>query len=286
VIEIVCPACQTRYELPDNAIGSAGRKVSCSSCSHKWRAFPEQAAEEAVASIGAALATAAESPEPAPEPEPVAAFRPMAVPDPVEREPEPAPAAEEPVSPPPASGDRDAQMAAIRQMLSDLKETSESAPQRDLAAPRPVERSESPRRAEAPDRDPLKARIEELEGHARAVKGEPMESGYDAHKLRKRHEKRAKQFQRARERRKRSGAFITGFTFVAFVAASLSGLYVLHPKIVAVAPEMEPAMTEYVNTIDRLRIEFDETTAEWRAWLENRIAGLMEKAEEQQQKGS
>lgn len=317
MIEIVCPSCQTRYELPDNAIGPDGRKVSCSNCSHKWRAYPEPRDDEpagAPAEESRMPAGVEAAPHPVREPAPIADHgarpgpqaaapqEPAPAPPPVPRS-DPAPAAmpsapaaasgprpvDEPEapavapSPPPGAGDRASQMAAIRQMLSDLKETSETVPERDLSAPRPVDRDEGPRQSRnaGDDRDPLKARIDELEGHVRAVKGEPQPSGYDAHKLRRRHEKRAKQFQRARERRKKSGAFITGFTFVAVVAGTLSGLYVLHPQIIAASPKMEPAMTEYVVTIDHLRSDFDDATAQWRTWLEDRIANLTAKAEKQ-----
>jgi len=33
---IACPACKTRYAVPDSAIGEAGRSVRCAKCSHSW----------------------------------------------------------------------------------------------------------------------------------------------------------------------------------------------------------------------------------------------------------
>lgn len=38
---ITCPNCQTRYQVAQNAIGSAGRKVQCANCQKSWQAVPE-----------------------------------------------------------------------------------------------------------------------------------------------------------------------------------------------------------------------------------------------------
>ncbi len=38
---IACPACKTRYVVPENAIGDSGRTVRCAKCKHSWFQEPE-----------------------------------------------------------------------------------------------------------------------------------------------------------------------------------------------------------------------------------------------------
>lgn len=99
---IACPACATRYVVPDSAIGIEGRTVRCARCRHSW--FQEGPVIEA-APAPAPAPEAAPSPEPqdgydAPPPAPP----PTAEPQPVaEPQPEVEPVA--PVMPPPVYTD-------------------------------------------------------------------------------------------------------------------------------------------------------------------------------------
>jgi predicted Zn finger-like uncharacterized protein len=102
---IACPACTTRYVVPDSAIGPEGRTVRCAKCRHSWFQDPPE-----LILTGAQIATQAQAEPttaPAPQPIPEAAPEPprfvRAEPAPIPREePERAPPlSEEAIAPPP-----------------------------------------------------------------------------------------------------------------------------------------------------------------------------------------
>lgn len=90
---IACPACNTRYVVPDSAIGVDGRTVRCAKCKHSWfQDGPELAAPPSPPAPVPVVEAAPEPVAEAPAPEPV-------VPEP---EPEPQTASAEPAEPAPA----------------------------------------------------------------------------------------------------------------------------------------------------------------------------------------
>ncbi|WP_324073797.1 MAG: zinc-ribbon domain-containing protein [Erythrobacter sp.] len=136
---IACPACGTRYAVPDSAIGSEGRTVRCAKCKHSW--FQEPPALE----LGETVEQEAPAPAPPPPAPPPAPPPPVAEPAPVAEQAAPVP---EPAAPsinhwrtadaaPAATEEEQATLAvrALRRGLSQQARAEEPAPPPPPAPP-------------------------------------------------------------------------------------------------------------------------------------------------------
>lgn len=68
---LICPACQTRYLVPDTAVAAPGRQVRCANCKHSWfqeAATPAPAEPAPPAALPPAPTPASETVEPVPPP--------------------------------------------------------------------------------------------------------------------------------------------------------------------------------------------------------------------------
>lgn len=71
-MRLVCPNCEAKYEVPEDAIPETGRDVQCANCGHAWyqmrsRAAAEPAAAPAPAPVAAPAPLAEAAPVPTPE---------------------------------------------------------------------------------------------------------------------------------------------------------------------------------------------------------------------------
>lgn len=285
MVEIVCPDCQSRYEVPANALGTTGRKVTCSTCGTVWQAratveaaagaFGEadretdretrsgdraSAAPRDMAARMARLAerarntrSGADAPAEEPDEDAAAASRERGQ----------------------AGRGRSRQMAEIRQMLDAVQKAEERRPRREAARavpPAPEEPEEpEPQRARGRKGQPPRDRIIDdtsaeaaeteaflrdrvgLGGQSNRIKQmrEGGDTAAERKKLMGRHKRRT--IRRQMRERSGTGSGLTGFLFVVLVAGTLTGLYQLHPLIIERLPGTRAPLLEYVAAVDSLR---------------------------------
>ena len=303
-MELICPSCEARYQLPEGSISAKGRQVSCMNCGNSWHAYPPMQLGDP--SVGGAAAAPS-------DPKGIRYEPPAGAPRPGERrvqEPSRAemggPSPMSPVTAPAADGpfeaagggqaraeaSRSEQMAEIRQMLAEVQsdERADAANRPEAERTRIIpaagaarlspaeEEAERARQRLAQER----ADAEQAAREAEAMRDEYVDEGdlrrridrhqdreqpkpTDVKKIRRRHDRRVNQKKHASKAG--SGAFLTGFLLVAVIAATMVSLYVLTPQIVARVPEAERPMQEYRATMDRLRVGASESIAGLQEWI-------------------
>jgi hypothetical protein len=121
------------------------------------------------------------------------------------------------------------------------------------------ETDESAETGEPLHHDPLRRRMAEHDARA-------------ARERQDRERLRRSMRQREDEPSRGSGAFLTGFLLVVLVAGAMLAAYLLAPEIIARVPESEPVLTEYVATMDDLRVSIAEGYERARAWVMDVVA--------------
>jgi len=138
---IACPACSTRYVVPDSAIGVDGRTVRCAKCKHNWFQDGPQITPP----------PAAAAPPPAPAPAPAA----DPAPEPVPAPPPPAPAPQPEPEPEVEAADDAAPQPEVASQPS--SGWNWAAPSASAEEPEPVAESEPESEPEAATEDPVDA---------------------------------------------------------------------------------------------------------------------------------
>lgn len=98
-MRLVCPNCEAKYEVPEDAIPETGRDVQCANCGHAWYQMRPRAAVTEPVAAPVAPSAPAPAPVPPPEPEPAPVIETPVAEEIVAAPPEPAvvePVAEEP----------------------------------------------------------------------------------------------------------------------------------------------------------------------------------------------
>jgi predicted Zn finger-like uncharacterized protein len=286
-MELICPSCEARYRVPDGAIGSRGRQVSCTNCGHAWHAVPPLVLGAEARTAEPALAGA--------EPEgPVQHGQSWerGYHEHAEQQPGRARTAEI-HSLRPTEPSRVAQLAEIREMIAQVQsddrhpaaaEGQDGGHDGGHAVDTEIGRVPNVYAA-AP---PAAAAAAQTRSDLRRVddgkeKGEPLHQD----PLRRRmaeHDARAARERDERERLRRSmkhgtpearagsGAFLSGFLLVVLIAATLLAAYLLHDEITARLPESAPILDEYVRAMDDLRVAIAEAYDRARNWVIDMIS--------------
>jgi len=174
-------------------------------------------------------------------------------------------------------GAPDEKLAALRKVLHEIESEEASAPEvapDDASVPEPMRPGADPSERNFTPSASLFRRDDHLTDLDAAVAPGKEQVVFTIADLRRAHMNRAKRHADAMARRNKRGPFLSGIVLASAVAATMVGLYVMHPQIITARPQLAPALNEYVETVDRYRAAGAERTAECREWLTDRIDSL------------
>ncbi|MEL6220899.1 MAG: zinc-ribbon domain-containing protein [Pseudomonadota bacterium] len=229
MVEIECPNCGARYQVPAEALGANGRDVTCSSCGNIWHAMPIEEGPIDVSAIGVQTQPPRRSAQ-------MAEIRQML--DQVQRGDERQSggfAAEK------WSGDEDGTVARGREDVRRAVFGQNYDDEDDE-----IERTESFLRDRA-GRGGQSARL-------RAVGSDgtrETDGAGQRKRMMSKHRRRHRKFEEAK--RRGTGAGLTGFVFVALVLGTLTALYTFKDQIGARIPGTQASLDTYALVVDDLR---------------------------------
>lgn len=253
MVEIECPNCQARYQVPAEALGPTGRDVTCSSCGTVWHATARPAPVEATA-IGVQV-------HPPQRRAQMAEIRQML--DEVQSGDSRRAA--------PQSGHAAERWGARAEAIEPPKSRADVHEAVFGHARGPAGRADD---QEDDDGDFLRSRMGVAGQSGRLKTARARETQEDAAGSRKRllhkHRRRNRKFEDAK--RRGTGAGLTGFMLVLMVGGVLAGLYALDDRIVAAAPETEQVMRNYVAAVDGMRAGLQDRFSGIRGLIDSALA--------------
>lgn len=266
-MRLICPNCDAQYEVPDEVVPVEGRDVQCSNCGQTW--FQHHAdhmpdvADDTNPTARAPQDDQAEydiaPPPPPPEPE-----------------------REEPKRQEldPTIADILRQEAATEQRARSGRESDPLESQPDLGLDDGNQLDEDARRALEAGQRMARMRGEPDPGSEADASAAALSSRRDLlpdieeinSTLRNDEERvgtsEEQRLEGATTRKRRRG-FRRGLMMMLILFALAILLYILAPRIIAAAPQLEPALSAYIDWVDRLRSWLDVRVRDLAQWLDS-----------------
>jgi predicted Zn finger-like uncharacterized protein len=284
-MRLVCPNCDAKYEVPDDAIPDAGRDVQCASCGHAWfqvRAKPATAAQPAgdVSEPASQTEPVAEAPEATPAPvrpeateaaaEPKqAATKPDEAdiePDEADIEPKPMPRVEAPAESVPASEAAALKPAAAayavdESVLAILREEAEREAVARRAEASPLETQTSLGLDTAMPSTPAAAlpAVDTETAAKPAARRDLLPDVEEINSTLRPSEVASDEAsdEAAAAEQEGRGGFRNGFLLVMAVAILGAAVYIGAPRLSATIPSLAQPLTAYVGAVDAVRLRLD-----------------------------
>ena len=241
MMRLICPNCGAQYDVPDGAVPPAGREVQCSSCSHTWFEIEAPDATQMATPQTAAVIPPEFTPAitaVTPPDTPLAQRRPI-------DETVKAILREEAArdrdliasAPPPATVAPDPTAQRIAQIIHPDDTLTAETPRVPAITPKQIT-APDPATDDMPSMDDINARLRGRSQAADDDTGQP-----DA--------------QDVTDRR----GFRRGFALMLLIFAVLFAPYIFADQITAAAPQLRPAMDNYVAIINQFRINLNQAIA-------------------------
>ena len=292
-MRLVCPNCDAKYEVPDDAIPDTGRDVQCASCGHAWFQMRSRPAAAAPV-IPAAAPAAAPAPAPARSEKPKAEkartdktkAEDVAAPAPVAA-PVPPPVADQPPAKPMDAWpegeadefDEPAVEAPPRDLdlgvMEILREEAEREMQARRAAEKPPEPAPAPeprkkpvvhRQAPEPEPEPVPepepAPVRAPEPEAAAMAAPRRDLLPDVEEINSTLESSEDEDEEEEDEddleEPGQGAFRAGFLLSMTIAILGAALYISAGWLASMVPALAGVLETYVGLIDALRLKLDD----------------------------